>query len=1026
MYAARIGGMTSLYRTRGRSTREKGPGMTTGDNDPTRADAPNGAVPSSENPTAPDTPGAARAPEQGPLPESIGSYRILSRLGAGGMGVVYEAEQEHPKRAVALKVINPGLLSGQALRRFEHEAEVLGRLQHPGIAQIYEAGTFDLGGGNQPYFAMELVRGETLTAYAHRKQLGTRERLALVVKICRAVHHAHTKGIVHRDLKPGNILVTAEGEPKILDFGVARATDADIQTTSLRTDVGQLVGTLPYMSPEQASGDPGQIDTRSDVYALGVVAYELLAGRLPYDVAKKMVHEAVRIIREDEPTRLSSISRTLRGDVEIIVGKALEKEKERRYQSALDLASDIERYLNDEPIEARPPSSAYQLRKFARRNKALVGGAAAVIIVLVAGVIGTTTYAVRAEAARVEAIAAREAEAEQRRIAEEREAEALAAREAEAEQRRIAEESERRAVEEAERALAAEAEAQQRAKELELVADFQAGQLSGIDSEAMGVNLRRGVIDKRRAFLEGRGMDEEEIAAALAELESSLTGVNFTNVALGTLDENIFERALTAIDEQFADQPLIKARLLQTIAATLRAIGLLDRATQPQVEALEIRRRILGDEHPSTLTSIESMGGLLQNQGKLAEAEPYFREALEVSRRVLGDEHPDTLVSIGNMGGQLWHQGKLIEAEPYYRERLEVSRRVLGDEHPDTLTSFGSMGLLLQTQGRLAEAEPYYREALEGHRRTLGDEHPFTLISTNNMGGLLRQQGRLAEAEPYHREALEGSRRVLGDEHPDTLTSISNMGALLWHQGKLAEAEPYLREALEVSRRVLGDEHPDMFTSIHNMGFLLQAQGKLAEAEPYLREALESRRRVLGDEHPSTLGSLNSMGWLLWQQGKLAEAEPYYREAVEGHRRVLGDEHPHTLTSINNMGALLRDLGKLKEAERLGAEAVETARRILPKVHWHTAVVLDQHARTLAAMERYAEAEVRYLEAAAILESALGPQHERTTDNIRQLADLYTAWREAEPDAGHDAKAAEWRAKLNEPEAPAVVTEEES
>ena len=306
---------------------------------------------------------AASAPFQ---PANLGNYRILRLLGEGGMGVVYQAEQEHPRRVVALKVIKPGLVSPELLRRFEHEVRALGRLQHPGIAQIYEAGTAETGFGPQPYFAMEFIRGRPLLEYAVQQQLNTRERLDLMVRICEAVHHAHQRGVIHRDLKPSNILVDETGQPKILDFGVARATDSDAHATR-QTDLGQLVGTLAYMSPEQVLGDPLELDTRSDVYTLGVILYELLAGCMPYRISDKL-HEVVHVIKEEEPTPLSSINRSYRGDVETIVAKALEKDKTRRYPSAADLGADIQRYLRDEPIVARPASTIYQLRKFARRR----------------------------------------------------------------------------------------------------------------------------------------------------------------------------------------------------------------------------------------------------------------------------------------------------------------------------------------------------------------------------------------------------------------------------------------------------------------------------------------------------------------------------------------------------------------------------------------------------------------------------------------------------------------------------------
>ncbi len=346
-----------------------------------------------------------------PLPEAIGCYRILQRIGEGGMGTVYLAEQGNPRRRVALKMIRAGIMSHGMLRRFQFEADVLGRLQHPGIAQIYEAGEVDTPAGPQPYFAMEYVDGIELREYAKRCELGTRARLELLARVCDAVHHAHQRGIVHRDLKPDNVIVVQEtavtaaggaaefaqlGQPKVLDFGVARATGSDVQMTTVRTDVGQLVGTLTYMSPEQVAGDSRQLDIRSDIYALGVILYELLAGKPPFDLRHKSIPEAARIIREDEPTRLGSMRTVFRGDIDTIACKALEKHRQRRYQSAAEMATDIRRYLAHEPIAAHPPSTFYQLAKFARRNKGLVAGIVLSFVMLVIGTALSLTFAVNA------------------------------------------------------------------------------------------------------------------------------------------------------------------------------------------------------------------------------------------------------------------------------------------------------------------------------------------------------------------------------------------------------------------------------------------------------------------------------------------------------------------------------------------------------------------------------------------------------------------------------------------------------
>ncbi|MGA3228098.1 MAG: serine/threonine-protein kinase [Acidobacteriaceae bacterium] len=325
------------------------------------------------------------------IPASIGRYRILRLLGEGGMGAVYEAEQDLPRRLVALKVIRAAWAGPELIRRFEQESQALARLHHPGIAQIYEAGAAETPFGVQPYFAMELIHGKPLVEYAEEHKLSTRQRLELMIAVCEAVEHAHQRGIIHRDLKPVNILVDETGQPKILDFSLARATDADAQATR-QTDMGQLLGTLAYMSPEQVLADPLALDMRSDVYALGLILYELLAHKMPY-VLSNLLHEAVQTIRIAEPAKLSAVDRCYRGDIETIVAKALEKDKERRYSSAAALAANIRRYLRDEPIVARSPSTAYQLQKFARRNRALVPGMAAVFVVLVLGVVVSTREA---------------------------------------------------------------------------------------------------------------------------------------------------------------------------------------------------------------------------------------------------------------------------------------------------------------------------------------------------------------------------------------------------------------------------------------------------------------------------------------------------------------------------------------------------------------------------------------------------------------------------------------------------------
>jgi eukaryotic-like serine/threonine-protein kinase len=933
----------------------------------------------------------------------IGRYKILQQIGEGGFGRVYMAEQTKPiVRRVALKVIKLGMDTRQVIARFEAERQALAMMDHPNIAKVLEAGATSTG---RPYFVMELVRGEPITEYCDRNNLSIPERLDLFMQVCRAVQHAHQKGIIHRDLKPTNVMITiADGKPmpKVIDFGIAKATNARLTEKTLFTEFRQLIGTPQYMSPEQAEASGVDIDTRSDIYSLGVLLYELLTGATPFDPARlrsAAFGEIQRIIREEEPpkpsTRLSTLktlpsvaahrhtepkrlSAIIRGDLDWIVMKMLEKDRTRRYETADAVAQDVERHLNHEPVLAGPPSRGYKVRKFIVRHKVGVAASMAIAVALVLGVIGTSGGMAWALSERAEAIAAKQAEAEQRQIAEENE-------------RRAIEEAQR-AEREAERALAAETAERERADELEKVAEFQASQLSEIDVPMVGVRLRRDLIEKRQAAMERAGRDEDEIARGLEELERSLAGINFTDVALATLDENIFERALKAIDEQFADQPLLKARLLQTLAITLRELGLYDAAMPPQEQALEIRRSILGVEHPDTMISIREIGTVHQSRGEFSEAEPYLREALEVSKRLFGNDHRQTSLSRHRLGALLRLRWQFAEAEQLFKEALgEILGRVDAD-HPESLSVKGSLALVLSEQQRYSEAAPYYQTVLDGSRRQLGDDHPNTMTAINNMAQFLQGQGRVDEAEPYYRESMERRRRVMGDEHPRTLDAIHNMGVHLRYLGRYEEAEQFLREAVSVKERLFGRDHWSTLTSMNSLAVLLVERGKLDEAETFYRHGLDALGRMLGPDHPQTLTSMHNLGFLLYRRGQLQDAEPLMRESTEGRRRVHGDEHPLTLISINNMGLLLSELGRMEEAEKYSREAMDARRRVLGNEHPHTLGSILNVGSLLRQQGRLSDAEPYYREALDGSRQALGNDHPVTLHTIhgmgRLLADI--------------------------------------
>jgi tetratricopeptide (TPR) repeat protein len=880
----------------------------------------------------------------------VGRYKITRLIGEGGMGAVYEAEQEQPRRTVALKVIKPGLASPELLRRFAQESQALGRLQHPGIAQIYDAGTADTGYGPQPYFAMEFIRGETLLDHAKSHRLNTNQRLELIVKVCEAVHHAHQRGLIHRDLKPGNILVDETGQPKILDFGVARVTDSDAQAT-MQTDIGQLVGTLAYMSPEQVLADPLELDTRSDVYALGVIFYELLSGKLPYNISKKL-HEALHAIREEDPSRLSMIDRNFRGDIETIAAKALEKDKARRYASAAELAADITHYLKDEPIIAQPPTTSYQLKKFARRHKALVGGLAAVFVVLVLGVVASTYQMIRAIRAESAATLDRDR----------------------------AKAAEQNASTERDKAVKAEAQA--------------------VSSEAQAkVERDKAVEEKKRA----------DIEAATARAVTDFMQKNLFEQVVGGAERgasadvgisSALDRAASKIQGNFAKDPLVEAGVHEAVANAYGSLFLWDKAAPQAQQALALRTKVQGAEDPATLRAAHFYGAVISNQRRLQESLDILTKTVAIQKRTLGADHPDTLKSMFDISVIYLADSKADKGEPYIREAAERRLRLLGPGDKDSiLTSLTAVKVYLQLK-RMDQALKWADIAYEGGRKSLGENDPMTLSAQSTQQAVklaLAPPASAADRQAAQTQVLEAAVRAFDNRQAGSVTELISLAIARTNvaigQQRPAEAERPLVEALDAARRA-GREEPNLIALLagvyaqqkkftegedslrrllqnpsgmrelaptimpfvyRSFGSNYKAEKRYADAEPHYVRLITLMLASPGEREIQTRVDIVQLAELYAGQLKWTDAQKSYVQVSEIQRRLAPD-NINTEATVIGLGWAHYQQGHYTEAEKIFRECGEIVRRIAAN-SWERFNLDNMLGATLAAQKKFAEAE---------------------------------------------------------------------
>jgi serine/threonine protein kinase/tetratricopeptide (TPR) repeat protein len=712
----------------------------------------------------------------------IGRYKLLEQIGEGGFGVVYMAEQQEPiRRRVALKIIKLGMDTRQVIARFEAERQALAMMDHPNIAGVLDAGATETG---RPYFVMELVKGIPITEYCDKNNLDTRQRLELFIDVCKAVQHAHQKGIIHRDIKPSNVMITLhDGKPvpKVIDFGIAKATSHRLTEKTLFTKYAQMIGTPEYMSPEQAEMSGLDIDTRTDIYSLGVLLYELLTSATPFD-AKELREagyaEMQRIIRETEPLKPSTklntmgdaltdiakhrqssaalLPKLVRGDLDWIAMKTLEKDRTRRYETANELAMDIERHLGDEPVVAGPPSTVYRARKFVRRNRTLIIGVSAVLIVLIAGVIASTIFAVGKVRAR--------------------------------------------AVLQAVEAVG------------EFFMDDVLISVSPEKVKSSEVTVRY-ILDAASKNLGDKFRDKPLVEALIR----MTLGSTYQKLGDYKAAEPHLERAVE----------LCRVQLGEKHPYTLFPMGYLallyiDQGRYREAETLFAKVLEKGEKHSETLTYMNNLGVLYHNHGHYKEAEPLLTKALEGRRRVLGEEHPDTLNSMNSLAVLYHSQGRFNEAEQLLAKALKGRRRVLGEEHPDTLGFMNNLGAMYLYQGRYKEAEPILVKALEGRRRVLGEEHPDTGYSMTYLGLVYYRQGRYDKADATLRRSEEIRTKSHLDSHPTNLAFI----AMALHKlGRTEEA----KVTLDRLRNLLKDER---FANSHEEQYYLREAEQLITPAP--------------------------------------------------------------------------------------------------------------------------------------------------------------------------------------------------
>jgi tetratricopeptide (TPR) repeat protein len=893
---------------------------------------------SMQNGSASGTP--APAPAEGPdcpLP-TVAGYEVLGVLGRGGMGVVYQARHLALGRVVALKMVLAGAhADAEELRRFRREAEAVARLQHPGIVQVFEVGQHE----GVPFLALEYCAGGSL----HRKLAGTPlppgEATRLAEALARALAAAHHKQIIHRDLKPHNVLLTESGVPKITDFGLAKKLDG----VSAGTQTGAVVGTPSYMPPEQARGQPA--GPTADVYALGAVLYEMLTGRPPF--LGPDTYAVLASVLQEEAVAVRRLQPAVPRDLETICLKCLRKEPGTRYAGALELAEDLRRFQQGEPIRARPVGRTERLAKWARRRPAVAALSGALLAATLLLIVGLITGIVVTTNALGEARRAGQAEAMQRQDAE-------------------------KARDDAERRL----NQTRKAKEI-LVSIFR--DLNPRLEEKGGPPLRAQLgerLDKAVEVLEGEAVSD---SLEVAQLQQTL---GLAQLHLGYRDRAItlFTRARQTLNAELGPDHPDTLTSISNLARAYQDTGQWAKALPLHEQTLAKRSATLGPDHPDTLVSMNNLALAYQATGQRTKALPLLEQTLEKRKEILGPDHLNTLVSMNNLGLAYRDDGQWDKAVPLLEQTLEKRKATLGPDHPDTLSSMNNLALAYQAAGQLAKALPLFEQTLEKRKAKQGPDHPDTLNSMHNLANAYQVDGQWAKALPLLEQSLEKRKAKQGSDHPDTLTTMNSLAMAYRGDSQLDKALPLFEQTLAKRSATLGPDHPSTLVSMNNLADAYRVTGKLAKALSLFEETLEKRQAKLRPNHPDTLNSMNNLARAYQDAGQLAKALPLLEQTLEKKSVALGPDHPDTLTTMNSLGLAYRDDGQWDKAVPLLEQTLEKMKAKLSPDHPNTLTCMDNLAGAYELAQTFTKAELLRRDLLTANRKRWGPDHANTASAL--------------------------------------------